>query len=70
MPITRETIDAVLKDLIDQVPTMSVRSITLTPSVPVEGQNIVARIDVSKSRHVLCEITPGGSLQSARVIES
>ncbi|CAN7294540.1 hypothetical protein LJR231_001460 [Phyllobacterium sp. LjRoot231] len=70
MPITRETIDAVLKDLIDQVPTMSVRSVTLTPPVPIEGQNVIARIDVSNSRHVLCEITTDGSLQSARVIES
>jgi hypothetical protein len=70
MPITREAIDAVLKDLTDQVPTMSVRSVTLTPLVPVEGQNVIARIDVSKSRHVLCEITADGSLRSARVIES
>ena len=70
MPITREAIDAVLKDLTDQVPTMSVRSVTLTPLVPVEGQNVIARIDVSESRHVLCEITADGSLQSARVIES
>jgi hypothetical protein len=70
MPITREIIDAVLKDLIDQVPTMSVRSITLSPPEPLEGQNVVARIDVSKSRYVLCEITTNGSLQSARVIES
>ena len=70
MPITRETIDAVLKELIDQVPTMSVKSVTLSLSEPVEGQNVIARIDVSKSRHVLCEITADGSLQSARVIES
>ncbi len=70
MPITREIIDAVLKELIDQVPTMSVKSVTLSLSEPVEGQNVIARIDVSKSRHVLCEITADGSLQSARVIES
>ncbi|UXN62554.1 hypothetical protein [Phyllobacterium zundukense] len=70
MPISRDAIDAVIKDLIDQVPTMTVRSVTLTPSVPLEGQSIIARIDVSKSRHVLCEITAGGTLQSARVIET
>lgn len=63
-------IDAVLKDLIDQVPTMAVTKITLIPEHPREGQAVVARIDVAGQRVVFCEIEADGSLHSARVIET
>ncbi len=70
MTIGREAIDAVLRDLIDQVPTMTVEKITLSPPDPKAGQDVTARIDVAGRRHVMCEITGDGRLQSARVIES
>jgi len=66
---TRELIDAVLKDIIDQVPTMKVREITMTPAIPNEGDAVIAKIDVSNNRFVYCEIDGNGSLHSARVID-
>jgi hypothetical protein len=69
MPLKIETIDALLKELFDQVPTMVVRSVTLTPAEPAEGEGVIARVDVADSREVLCEINADGSLQSATVIE-
>jgi hypothetical protein len=66
---TRELIDAVLKDIIDQVPTMKVREITMTPAIPNEGDAVIAKIDVSNNRFVYCEIDANGSLHSARVID-
>jgi hypothetical protein len=68
--ITREMVDAVLKEIIDQVPTMSVRAVTMSPLNPREGENVIARIDVSGNRLVFCEINSDGSLHSARVIET
>ena len=66
---TREMIDAVLKDIIDQVPTMKVREITMTPETPDEGDAVIAKIDVSNNRFVYCEIGADGSLHSARVVD-
>jgi hypothetical protein len=68
--ITREIVDAVLKDIIDQVPTMKVKEVTMSPAEPREGENVIARIDVSNNRLVFCEIKTDGSLQSARVVET
>ncbi|WP_439622568.1 hypothetical protein [Shinella sp.] len=66
---TREIIDAVLKVVIDQVPTMTVREITTIPEHPKEGDAVIARIDVSNNRLVYCEIDGNGSLSSASVID-
>ena len=66
---TRMMIDAVLKDIIDQVPTMKVREITMTPEIPNDGDAVIAKIDVSNNRFVYCEIDGDGSLHSARVID-
>lgn len=67
--VTREMVDAVLKDIIDQVPTMKVRGVSMSPSQPRDGENVTARIDVSNNRLVFCEIDASGSLHSARVID-
>ena len=75
MRTAREAIDAAIKDLIDQVPTMTVEKISLSPTEPALGQDVIARIDVSDNRYVLCRIRlsegfANASLCAARVIES
>lgn len=74
MSAIREVIDDILRELIDQVPTMQVETIVLFPSAPVAGDEVTARITVAHNRRVLCTIrTDAGlenpSLHSARVIE-
>ena len=74
MSAIQEVIDGMLNELIDQVPTMVVESIVLSPSAPVVGDEVTAHITVASNRHVLCVIrTDRGldypSLHSARVIE-
>ncbi|MEZ2127574.1 MULTISPECIES: hypothetical protein [unclassified Sinorhizobium] len=74
MSAIHDAIDGVVKELIDQVPTMDVESIVLSPSAPVVGDEVIARITVAHNRSVLCIIrTDNGldspSLHSARVIE-
>ena len=64
----RDLIDAVLKAVIDQVPMMAVKAITLAPRNPQNGQDVVARIESADGGCVLCEIMGNGSLQSARII--
>jgi hypothetical protein len=66
---TRDVIDALLRDIFDQVPTMRVKEITLTPEIPNEGDAVIAKIDVSNNRYVYCEIGGDGSLHSARVVD-
>jgi hypothetical protein len=68
MALTRDAIDAVLQSVLAQVPAMEVTSVSFSPANPREGDDVIARIDVSGA-HVLCEILSDGRLQSARVIE-
>ena len=70
MSVARERIDAVLQAVFAQLPTMEVKSVSLSPANPREGDDVVARIEVDGARYVLCEILSDGRLQSARVIES
>ncbi|MGV6874710.1 hypothetical protein ACUSIJ_18730 [Pseudochelatococcus sp. B33] len=70
MSITREEVDALLNEIFDQVPTMTVKSVTVSPSVSAGDKNVIARIDVSNNRLVVCEISSEGRLQSARVLET
>ena len=70
MPTRRERIDAILQAVFEQLPTMQVKSVSLTPANPREGDDVIARIEVEGARIVLCEILSDGRLQSARVIES
>lgn len=70
MPIRQELIEAVLQAVFEQVPTMEVMSISLSPANPCEGEDVVARIELKGARYILCEILSDGRLQSARVIES
>lgn len=70
-----EVIHKVLEDMFDQVPTMTVEKVTLTPSEPSAGDEVTARIDVANSRYVLCRIKTAPSdgaatLFSARVVEA
>lgn len=74
MSAIHAVIDGMLTELIDQVPTMDVQSITLSPAAPAEGDEVTAHITVAGNRRVLCVIrTDAGlhnpSLHSARVIE-
>lgn len=74
MSAIHDVINGMLKELIEQVPTMEVESITLSPPAPVAGEEVTARITVANNRRVLCTIrTDAGldnpSLHSARVIE-
>lgn len=74
MPAIRKVIDGILTELIDQVPTMEVETIALSPSAPVAGDEVTAHITVAHNRHVICTIrTDAGlenpSLHSVRVIE-
>jgi hypothetical protein len=66
----QKRIDAVLKAIFDQLPMMEVKSVSLSPANPREGDDVIARIEVEGARYVLCEILSDGRLQSARVIES
>ena len=70
MSAARERIEAVLQAILDQLPTMEVKSVSLSPDNPREGDNVIARIEVEGGRYVLCEILSDGRLQSARVVES
>jgi len=70
MPTGQERIEAVLQTIFDQLPTMEVKSVSLSPANPREGEDVIARIEVEGARTVLCEIRSDGRLQSARVIES
>ena len=70
MPIGQELINTVLQAVLDQVPTMEVKSVSFSPANPREGEDVIARIEVKGARYVLCEILSDGRLQSARVIES
>lgn len=70
MPTEHGRIEAVLQAIFDQLPTMEVKSVSLSPANPREGEAVVARIEVEGERTVLCEIRSDGRLQSARVIES
>lgn len=69
MAIERADIDAILQEMFDQVPTMTVQRVTLLPPDRPGSPNTIARVDVADSRYVLCEIEPDGRLQSARVID-
>jgi hypothetical protein len=70
MPTRQERIQAVLQAIFDQLPTMEVKSVLLSPANPREGEDVIARIELEGERYVLCEILSDGRLQSARVIES
>ena len=70
MPSGQERIEAVLQAIFEQLPTMQVKSVSLSPANPREGEDVIARIEVEGARTVLCEIRSDGRLQSARVIES
>lgn len=70
MPIRQEQIEAVLQAVFEQVPTMEVKSVSLSPANPREGEDVVARIELKGAHYILCEILSDGRLQSARVIES
>jgi hypothetical protein len=70
MPDCQERIQAVLQAIFKQLPTMEVKSVSLSPANPREGEDVIARIDVENGYYVLCEIRSDGRLQSARVIES
>ena len=70
MPGPQERIDAVLRSIFEQLPAMEVKSVSLSPANPREGDDVIARIEVEGARYVLCEILSDGRLQSARVIES
>jgi hypothetical protein len=70
MPAGQERIEAVLQAIFEQLPTMQVKSVSLSPANPREGEDVIARIEVEGARTVLCEIRSDGRLQSARVIES
>jgi len=70
MPSGQERIEAILQAIFDQLPTMQVKSVSLIPANPREGEDVIARIEVEGARYVLCEIRSDGRLQSARVIES
>ncbi len=67
---SRALIDAVLKDLMDQVPSLIVTGMRFEPSVPADGQETIVQIDLEGNATVICEISPEGRLQSARVIEN
>ncbi|MDQ0304945.1 hypothetical protein [Ancylobacter polymorphus] len=67
MPIAQKDIEAILEALFDQVPTMAVQQITMTPAS--KGPNMIARVDVADNRYVLWEIEPDGRVRSARVID-
>jgi len=69
MPTRQERIQAVLQAIFDQLPTMEVKSVLLSPANPREGEDVIARIELEGERYVLCEILSDGRLQSARVIE-
>ena len=69
MPIGQELINSVLQAVLDQVPTMEVKSVSFSPANPREGEDVIARIEVKGAHYVLCEILSDGRLQSARVIE-
>lgn len=70
MSAARERIEAVLQSVFDQLPTMQVKSVSLSPANPRDGDDVIARIEVEGARYVLCEILSDGRLQSARVVES
>ncbi len=70
MPSGRERIEAVLQAIFEQLPTMEVKSVSLSPANPREGEDVIACIEVEGARTVLCEIRGDGHLHSARVIES
>jgi hypothetical protein len=70
MSAAKKRIEAVLQAVFDQLPTMQVKSVSLSPANPREGDDVIARIEVEGSRYVLCEILSDGRLQSARVVES
>ena len=70
MPVGQQRIEAVLQAIFDQLPTMQVKSVSLSPANPREGDDVIARIELQDARYVLCEILSDGRLQSARVIES
>lgn len=69
MPDCKERIQAALQAIFEQLPTMEVTSVSLSPANPREGEDVIARIDVENGHYVLCEIRSDGRLQSARVIE-
>lgn len=70
MSAAKKRVEAVLRAVFDQLPTMKVKSVSLSPANPREGDDVIARIEVEGARYVLCEILSDGRLQSARVIES
>ena len=70
MSAAKERIQAVLQAVFDQLPTMEVKSVSLSPANPRDSDDVIARIEVEGARYVLCEILSDGRLQSARVIES
>ncbi len=41
----RERIEAVLQGIFDQLPTMEVKSVSLSPANPREGDDVIARRD-------------------------
>ncbi|MBV8838828.1 MAG: hypothetical protein JO000_20035 [Alphaproteobacteria bacterium] len=70
MSAAKARIEAVLQAVFDQLPTMKVKSVSLSPANPRDGDDVIARIEVDGARYVLCEILSDGRLQSARVVES
>jgi len=70
MPAGRELVNFVLQSVLDQLPTMEVKSVSFSPANPQEGEDVIVRIEVKGAYYVLCEILSDGRLQSARVVES
>jgi hypothetical protein len=66
---SKSAVDLALKDLLDQVPGLAVRAITLTPAEPTESQDVTARIDIAGGGTVVCTISADGRLHSAQVFE-
>jgi hypothetical protein len=66
---SKSAVDLALKDLLDQVPGMAVRAITLMPAEPTESQDVTARIDIAGGGSVVCTISADGRLHSAQVFE-
>jgi hypothetical protein len=66
---SKSAVDLALKDLLDQVPGLAVRTITLTPAEPTESQDVTARIDLADGGSVVCTISADGRLYSAQVFE-
>jgi hypothetical protein len=65
---TRKVVEMILKELLDQLPEVTVHDIVLVPTEPVEGEQAEVRIDVGDDTSVICSISADGRLSSAYVL--